>query len=315
MLAALLAGLLALHGAHAPRRADYEPQWSPDGTRLAFVRMNGEGGGSDIWVVNRSGRGARNLTPHVDGTYFDEEAWSPDGKSLAFQAGYGSAGEPGMEVIHADGTGEVVFPAPPFDLALPSWSPDGTQIALIGENGLYLAPVGTWQPVVATDAALSRPSWSPDSQRIVFRMGTSLGIYDVATRQTTPFPAPDSLAAWSPDGTRIAYTWGCGVGVQLATATGKPAPYRTCNGFNRSVPSWSPGSTRITYSRCVAVVQCTVYVASAANPGHGVKIARGRDPAWSPDGRRIAYERWLGDHDYGIWLIDPNGAAARPLLP
>jgi Tol biopolymer transport system component len=315
MLVVLLAGLIALHGAHAPRRSDYQPEWSPDGTRLAFVRMNGEGGGSDIWIANRSGRGARNLTPHVDGTYYDEEAWSPDGASLAFQADYGSAGSSGIEVIHTDGTGAVVLPSPPSDIAMPSWSPDGRQLALIGDFGLYLAPVGGWQAVVATDAGLTVPSWSPDSTHIVIEGLTSLELYDVASRQATPFPAPPSLASWSPDGTRIAFTWGCGVGVLPATATGKPAPYRTCNGFNRSVPSWSPGSTRITFSRCVAVLHCTVYVASAAAPGRAVAIARGRNPVWSPDGRRIAYERWVDDHLYGIWLIDPNGAGARPFLP
>jgi TolB protein len=62
----------------------FGPSWSPDGTRLAFVRLvPGEiiSTQFDIHVINVDGSGETNLT----NSDFDERdpAWSPDGERLA----------------------------------------------------------------------------------------------------------------------------------------------------------------------------------------------------------------------------------------
>jgi dipeptidyl aminopeptidase/acylaminoacyl peptidase len=66
-----------------PRRLTYRggfsPSWSPQGTKLAFVRSL-RPGSSDIYIVRRNGRGLRRLTHR--GGY--SPAWSPDGKRIAF---------------------------------------------------------------------------------------------------------------------------------------------------------------------------------------------------------------------------------------
>jgi len=48
--------------------ADHDPAWSPDGTRLVFIR---EG---NLWVVSADGSGARRLTN--DGVPNTAPAWS-----------------------------------------------------------------------------------------------------------------------------------------------------------------------------------------------------------------------------------------------
>jgi hypothetical protein len=55
---------------------DRNPAWSPDGTKIAFMRDG------DIWVMNADGSGLVQLT--TDPVYEDDPAWSPDGTKIAF---------------------------------------------------------------------------------------------------------------------------------------------------------------------------------------------------------------------------------------
>src|SRR6266566_317035 len=54
---------------------DANPEWSPDGTKIAF--LSDRSGNNDIWVMNADGSGLTQLTtdPHIDW----DPAWSPAG--------------------------------------------------------------------------------------------------------------------------------------------------------------------------------------------------------------------------------------------
>ena len=41
---------------------DYDPAWSPDGTKIAFYTNRGTGGNFEVYVMNADGSGQRNLT-------------------------------------------------------------------------------------------------------------------------------------------------------------------------------------------------------------------------------------------------------------
>jgi dipeptidyl aminopeptidase/acylaminoacyl peptidase len=66
---------------------DTDPQWSPDGRRLAFVSDRSghefdESYDTDIWVINADGSGLTKISDHK--TEDASPRWSPDGQSIAF---------------------------------------------------------------------------------------------------------------------------------------------------------------------------------------------------------------------------------------
>jgi Tol biopolymer transport system component len=62
------------------------PKWSPDGSRILFIRrpLNAPGDARELWVVNADGSGARKLGNAQNVVAAD---WSPDGLRLALVTG------------------------------------------------------------------------------------------------------------------------------------------------------------------------------------------------------------------------------------
>src|SRR5206468_7225467 len=65
---------------------DYDPTWSADGNKVAFIRRPGGTFGpyaSHIYLMNAEGSGQIDITPLADNRD-RHPAWSPDGSRLAF---------------------------------------------------------------------------------------------------------------------------------------------------------------------------------------------------------------------------------------
>ena len=75
------------------RHDDWDPSWSPDGKRIAFIssedRGNVEGGDRQIYVIDVNGKNLRRLSNNHFAEW--EPSWSPDGRHIAFvsRAGWG----------------------------------------------------------------------------------------------------------------------------------------------------------------------------------------------------------------------------------
>ena len=102
-----------------------DPAWSPDGRKLAFVRLNGLDR-SLIYVVNADGSGLRSRTPKPVGAYA-APAWSPDGRKLVFVSDRDGNSE--VYVMNADGSGQRRLTRNTAFDGDPAWSPDGRSIA------------------------------------------------------------------------------------------------------------------------------------------------------------------------------------------
>ena len=112
------------------------PSWSPDGTRIAFIRKHGDGDvdkmpNHDLFVVDaRAGAQARRLTT-TTAQESGQPAWSPDGREIAYLLGdevkYSAYDQFKLMVIPATG-GEARNVTRSLDRPVSSgvWAPDGS---------------------------------------------------------------------------------------------------------------------------------------------------------------------------------------------
>jgi dipeptidyl aminopeptidase/acylaminoacyl peptidase len=107
-----------------------DPQISPDGSRVAYVRMTADvmsdSEVASIWIVDvASGR----QTPLVAGKGSHRSPrWSPDGKRLAYVSSNGE-GTPQLSVLWLDSGRSVAVTGMPDSPGSIAWSPDGRSIA------------------------------------------------------------------------------------------------------------------------------------------------------------------------------------------
>lgn len=194
-----------------------KPVWSPDGSRIAFVRGD-PSVNLDIWVVNRDGTGLTNLTQGV-AQHDSDPVWSPDGSRIAFSSQRNDGSQNDLWVMEADGRNPMMIDVKATSA---TWSPDGTKIAYASYKvnskfQIYVANSDGSNPVNITNSSYgdSDPQWSPDGTMFTF-IGvrpTFPQIYTMnadGSNQQALAPSLESSGAakWSPDSKRIAFSGG-----------------------------------------------------------------------------------------------------------
>ena len=185
---------------------DMEPDWSPDGTKIAFISERNEGV-YQIYVMDADGTNQIRLT---DGPREKREPdWSPDGGKIAFTV-YEALAH--IDVMDADGANRRRFEDEASD---PSWSPDGQQMAFVSwredNSGIYVIGAdGQGLERVAHGDGHS-PSFSPDGRRIAF-YESDIGIRHIyvmdtdgnnrtrLTRNQRHHSHPHVVSRWTDDG-------------------------------------------------------------------------------------------------------------------
>jgi TolB protein len=133
-----------------PAAVDDDPDWSPDGKKIAFTSHavtddQTNSVTAEIYVIDANGKGKRRrLTNNTE----EERApdWSPDGKLIAYMCRKGEAAE-GRSIgtfeiciMNADGSGQKRITNNRVAELTVSWSPDGKQIIFhraVGGVGQY----------------------------------------------------------------------------------------------------------------------------------------------------------------------------------
>lgn len=195
------------------------PDWSPDGTKVAFASDRGSEGDFDLWILDTEDGSRQRLTsgPAEDGA----PAWSPDGSEIVF--GRQEPGEDTKDIWVVDVSSGTLRPLTddPADDDAPDWS-STNRVVFESNRGdedyelFTLSPEGIERDVTQvtsnTWADLS-PDWSPDGSRIAYRVirGGKSDIYTIDAegaqkpRRLTGGTAIDHRPSWAPDGTLIAF--------------------------------------------------------------------------------------------------------------
>ena len=192
-------------------KQDATPEWSPDGTRIAFARRELTFGSDyEIWVMDRDGRNQRQLT---DNNRWDTEPrWSPDGTKIAFQAhievyqgGPTSTRLDDSEiyVVQVEDGGVRQLTDNDYEDYDPVWSPDGTKIAFTryrdGDYDIFVMDADGSNELQLTDDHLHNrhPEWSPDGTRLAFDNFVGIVIMDADGKNRQQLTqGPDQRPSW-----------------------------------------------------------------------------------------------------------------------
>jgi dipeptidyl aminopeptidase/acylaminoacyl peptidase len=175
-------------------------RWSPDGTKLGFIRSaaTGDSAKPQVWLMYANGGSDWPLTTMPGGV--QAFAFSPDGKSLLLVAGPKPKPAHLLEIKKHD------------DAVVVDHDPELAQ--------LWLWDIASGKARQLTNGAftVSDPQWSPDGQEVLFitrptpaqedSSHTSEYLLDLQTghmRQLGPAADYVSDARWSPDGATIAF--------------------------------------------------------------------------------------------------------------
>ncbi len=201
---------------HRPITAGRLPRWSPDGSKLAYLKQ------SQMWV--------RWMDTGVEARITDFEtpptamSWSPDGTQLAFLRRV--PGTPEWSIKMPKAPEGAKWAEPPTVATRLKWRSDGIGGAGMIPNGftqLFVVPVTGGAPRRISTGDYNHggePSWTPDGQQIYLHAARSgnadhelfpddIWAFDVATgsaKQITKGNGPELNPSVSPDGKLIAWT-------------------------------------------------------------------------------------------------------------
>ncbi|MEW6126828.1 MAG: protein kinase [Acidobacteriota bacterium] len=253
-----------------------QPQWSPNGHRLAYWASD-ESSQRDIWTMTPKGESAVRVTNDAATDW--NPIWSPDGKQLYFVSDR-SGGMQLWRVAIDEATGRALaepelVPTPSAFSQHISLSRDGKRLAFVNvslKRNLYRVEI---------DAQREKISGQPRALTLGSRQGMDLDI--------------------SPDGTRLVYTTVVDnhEDLVLLNSDGNGEPQLlTDDEYKDRGPRWSPDGKRLAFYSTRSG-NFEIWLINA--DGTGLRRLtesnneKAFNPLWSPDGRQVSFTNPKGE--------------------
>lgn len=240
---------------------DYAPAFSPDGTKIAFLRGS-EGAVRDIFIANADGTSPRQVT--FDRRFVSGLTWTADSSELVFSSDRG--GKFSLWRVGVSGGEPQRLPVGGEDAFSPAVSRQGNHLAYTQRSAKWSIVRVNLRNLQAKDASSrvlsstqqdSFAHFSPDSSRIAFqsvRSGTQeiwlASIDGTNLVKLTSFEGPlTGSPTWSPDGRQLAFdSRPKGQSHIYVTNVEGGVPHAVTEGaYNDIVPSWSRDGRWIYY--------------------------------------------------------------------
>ena len=307
-------------------------QWSPDGTRIAFVRTGGPLGDALV-VAEPDGQNETVLAKRAGALHIHWPRWSGDGKYIYFNHGPQNFNIEPTGVFRVAASGGAIEPviatarraAYPFSTGdgtalLYAANPDTVDLNLwwrdlaTGRDTRLTSGVGEYtHPVLSSDGRFLIGTVL-DSQQSLQRVAVDL---DKPTQleQVTEGHSGDFDPSSSPDGVRLVFSSSRTGNRNLWTVRGAaaaPAPLTTGRAFDER-PAVSPDGRDIAFVSDRGGHR-SIWVVSA--DGGAPRLVVNADVvdtlSWSPDGKQLVYATPNGDGP-GLTMVEVATGTTTPL--
>ncbi len=307
---------------------DMSPAFSPDGTKIAFLRAS-ESAVADIDWIAADGGEVHALTH--DGKMINGMTWSSDSQSVVFssnRAGEYALWKAGLE------TGQPQrMPVGSEDATQPAISTSGKNLAFVQSSAIFgvmrveAQKTGgrnaEEEPIVSSSAQDSAPNVSPDGAQFAFQSWRSgsqqiwvSSIDGQSLRQLTPAGGELSGSgspAWSPNGDQVLFDSRLGghSHIFMIGARGGTPKQLTFGEVNDIVPRWSADGQSI-YFRSNRGGRWQLWkIPVATGAPQPVTSDDGMVGQESADGRWLYFAR---GGERGIWRMPRAGGEAVRIL-
>ena len=317
------------------------PQWSPDGSSIAFIGMFG--GPPNLWSVPAQGGFPLRLTINIGDVNFlatRAPLWSPTGEYLSYVSRKSGTDEvwlwpaSGDEEFRLSRLGGLIHSV--------SWSPDGSCVAVAcsryGSYDVYTVEVPSGKHKRLTDGPLNsvNPVFTPTGENIVYvRLNDTWEDHDVMI--TDRDGGNQSIVASDTD--FFDYTYGKIFGTPYVSANGENVLFRSQRSGHTNIWTspitnggepeplapqdaeqdnavWSPVGNQVAFTtNHNGTLELRVAEAGSGTsravfaPGIGMCS----NLRWSPDGKEIAYRYGTPTRPADVWVVSVEDGAARQL--
>ncbi len=265
------------------------PAASPDGSRIAYVGMEGPAGApnggrlvQNLYVMSRDGTDKVLLANNSDA--IGRHTWSPDGSKIAYEA------DADIFVVGADGKDNPINLTDDGDATndfKPTWASSNKIIfesivfdkdkKVFTESSFKEIDIDTGKARKLFDFDYNISGshvWSPDLSKVAFLQAddefgpASLYIMSSDGHNQTRLTTTGELLglmemAWSPDSSRIAFQTVAGDGRQIYVINVNDGSYTNLSNSNATFdgnPVWSPDGQKIAFTRIIAEGEAGIYV-------------------------------------------------------
>jgi Tol biopolymer transport system component len=307
---------------------DYAADWSPDGSQIAFFRVELDRA-HPLMVVPSGGGMARTLRAPVVGSMFRPDvSWMPDGRALVMAMIDPDTQRSSLYHVPLDGSpARRILKGTSDAIGESAISRDGRWLAYVADQEVRVQALGVdgapKEPVIAVmrEHGIAGLSWHPDGSRLLFARRITGGImsWSRATRSLqTVYSVPSALtgltADWSrQDSPRVVYAASAGQSqlrtLDLEDGGRKAGPSKELLRL-AAAGSYSSDGRWIVFSRATTGVDLWLADASGQRARRltNLQASAMGEPLWSRDGRHIAFHALRGNI-VEIYILDVDPAA------